>query len=99
MKRVILVVLSLFLMAMLTSVFVGCGANIKAENEKLKGQITTLQADNDKLRVEVQQLKEDAQKAAADKDATIANLTNENATLKKEVEDLKAKLPKKKKKR
>jgi hypothetical protein len=41
-------------------------------------------------------LKEDIQKAA-EKDATIASLTAENEALKKQVEDLKAQMAKKKK--
>jgi cell division protein FtsL len=39
----------------------------------------------------------DVQKAAAEKDTTISNLKAEIETLKKQVEDLTAKLPKKKK--
>jgi cell division protein FtsB len=42
-------------------------------------------------------LKEDAQKAAADKDSTINTLKAESEALKKQVEDLTAKIPKKKK--
>ncbi|MGA2468811.1 MAG: hypothetical protein ABSH06_31300 [Thermodesulfobacteriota bacterium] len=41
-------------------------------------------------------MKEDIQKAA-EKDATIASLTAENETLKKQVEDLMAQMAKKKK--
>jgi hypothetical protein len=46
--------------------------------------------------MEVQKLKEEMQKAA-EKDATIGSLTAENEALKKQVEDLKAQLAKKKK--
>jgi len=49
------------------------------------------------VKLEVQKLKEDAQKAAAEKDETINNLKAEAEALKKQVEDLTAKLPKKKK--
>ena len=34
----------------------GCGADIKAENEKLKTENTNLKSDNDKLKIEVQKL-------------------------------------------
>jgi cell division protein FtsB len=78
--------------------FVGCGADIKAENEKLKTENASLKSDNDKLKIEVQQLKEDAQRAAAEKDAKINTLTADNETLKKQVADLQAKTAKKKKK-
>jgi FtsZ-binding cell division protein ZapB len=49
------------------------------------------------LKLDVQKLKEDAQKMAAEKDATINNLKTESDALKKQVEDLTAKIPKKKK--
>lgn len=97
MKRVISAALSLLLIGLFVSALVGCGADIKAENEKLKAENTSLKADNDKLRLDVQKLKEDAQKMAADKDATIASLNTEKEALKKQVDDLTAKMTKKKK--
>ena len=97
MKRVISAALSLLLIGLFVSAFIGCGADIKAENEKLKAENTSLKADNDKLRLDVQKLKEDAQKMGADKDATIASLTTEKEALKKQVDDLNAKMTKKKK--
>ena len=97
MKRAVAVILSLFLIGMFLTVFVGCGADIKAENEKLKAENTTLKSENDKLKLDVQKLKEDTQKAAAEKDDLINNLKTENEALKKQVEDLTAKIPKKKK--
>jgi cell division protein FtsB len=45
----------------------------------------------------VKKLEENAQKVAAEKDATIASLNAENEALKKQVDDLNAKMPKKKK--
>jgi predicted RNase H-like nuclease (RuvC/YqgF family) len=80
------------------SAFVGCGADIKAENEKLKAENANLKSDNDKLRIEVQQSKEEIQKAAAEKDAKINTLTADNEALRKQVADLQAKTAKKKKK-
>jgi len=97
MKKAISVILSLLLMGMVLTVFVGCGADIKAENEKLKAENTTLKSENDKLKLDVQKLKEDAQKVAAEKDGIINNLKAESEALKKQVEDLTAKMPKKKK--
>ncbi len=98
MKRAISIFLSLFVLTTFTVGLAGCGADIKAENEKLKAENTTLKSDNDKLKLEVQKLKEEIQKAA-EKEATLASLTAENEALKKQVEDLKVKLtppPKKK---
>jgi len=63
MKKAISAILSLFLIGMLMTVLVGCGADIKAENEKLKAENTSLKSDNDKLKLEVQKLKEGIQKA------------------------------------
>jgi peptidoglycan hydrolase CwlO-like protein len=97
MKKAISGILSLFLIGMFLTVLVGCGADIKAENEKLKTENTSLKSDTGKLRLEVQKLKEEIQKAAAEKDATIGNLKAENEAFKKQVEDLSAKIPKKKK--
>jgi len=96
MKRAISLMLSLFLVAMFVSTLIGCGADIKAENEKLKAENNNLKSDNDKLKLEIQKLKEDIQKGA-EKEATITSLTAENEALKKQVEDLKSQLAKKKK--
>ena len=57
MRRIILIFLSFFVIGMLAMALVGCGADIKAENEKLKAENTTLKSDNDKLKLEVQKLK------------------------------------------
>ena len=89
MKKAISLILSFVLMGTMAMALVGCGADIQAENEKLKAEATNLKSDIDKLRLENQKLKEDIQKAA-EKDATITNLTAENEALKKQVEDLKA---------
>ena len=83
MKKVIWVALSLLLVGLFVSALVGCGADTKAENERLKGENTSLKSGNDKLKQDVQKLTEDAKKMAAEKDATIASLTAENETLKK----------------
>ena len=96
MKRSICVLLSFLLIAAFLTAMVGCGADIKAENEKLKAENTNLKSDNDKLKLEIQKLKEEIQKVS-EKDATIATLTDENEALKKQVEDLKAPKAKKKK--
>jgi len=42
MKRVICTILSLFLIMILVGTLVGCGADIKAENEKLKAESANL---------------------------------------------------------
>jgi len=104
MKRVIAAAISLLLIGVFISVLAGCGADIKAENEKLKAENANLKADNDKLRPDVKKLEEDAQKLAAEKDATIASkdatiasFNAENEALKKQVADLNAKMPKRKK--
>jgi cell division protein FtsB len=86
----------LLLTGLFVSALVGCGADIKEENERLKAENTSLKSDNDKLKLEIQKLKEDIQKAA-EKDATIASLTGENEALKKQVGDLNAQMAKKKK--
>ena len=91
MKRTISVVLSLALICFLFAALAGCGQEIKAENEKLKAENETLKADIAKVKGEVQKLKDDLQKAA-EKDTTIATLTEETTALKKELEDLKAKM-------
>jgi cell division protein FtsB len=96
MKKAISVILSFALVSLFIVALVGCGADIKAENEKLKAENTSIKSDNDKLKLEVQKLKEEIQKAA-EKEATIGSLTAENEALKKQVEDLKAQLTKKKK--
>jgi hypothetical protein len=90
MKRILSVGLSLVLIVMFTGSLVGCGQEIKAENEKLKAENATLKADSDKAKNEIQKLKGDLQNAA-EKDATISTLTAENDALKKELEGLKAK--------
>jgi len=95
MKRAVSAILSLVLIVIFVSALVGCGADIKAENEKLKTENTNLKSDNDKLKLEVQRLKEELQKTA-EKDTTITALTAENDAFKKQVEDLKAQLAKKK---
>ena len=96
MKRAIAAILPLIMIAMFVVALAGCGADIKAENEKLKAENTGLKSDNDKLRLEVQKLKEEMQKAA-EKDPLIVSLKAENETLKKQVEDLKVQSTKKKK--
>ena len=95
MKRGISAILSLLLIAMFVSALMGCGADIKAENEKLKTENTNLKSDNDKLKLEVQNLKEEIQKAA-EKEATIGSLTAENEALKKQ-ERIKSPISKKEK--
>ncbi len=98
MKKVLSVILSLALITLFAATLVGCGADIKAENEKLKAESTTLKSDIDKLKGENQQLKDAVQKAA-EKDNTINTLTAENETLKKQLEEMKTQkaTPKKKK--
>ena len=49
MKRAISAILSLLLIVMFVGALVGCGADIKAENEKLKTENTNLKSDNDKI--------------------------------------------------
>jgi predicted small secreted protein len=93
MKRTISAILSLALIGMLLATLVGCGQDIKAENEKLKAEAATLKSDLEKAKGEVQKLKEDVQKAA-EKDATIGTLTTENEGLKKQLEDMKAQMAK-----
>ena len=95
MKKTVPAILSLLLIALLVVSLAGCGADIKAENEKLKAEITVVKSDNDKLKLEIQKLKEELTKAA-EKDATISAMTAENEALKKQVEDLKTQLTKKK---
>jgi cell division protein FtsB len=100
MKRTISTILSFVMIVIFAAALSGCGADIKAENEKLKAENTSLKSDNDKLKIEVQKLKEGMeaiQKAAAEKDATIGTMTAENEALKKQVEDLKAQVTKKRK--
>jgi cell division protein FtsB len=97
MSRIISTILSLMLIGMLAVALVGCGADIKAENEKLKAENTSLKSDNDKFKLEIQKLKEEIQKAA-EKDATITSMKGENDALKQQVEDLKAQVAKRKKK-
>ncbi len=82
MKQVTSALLSFFLIATLVLSLAGCGADVKAENEKLKAENASLRSANDKLKLEVQRLKEEIQKAS-EKDTTIASLTEENASLKK----------------
>ena len=96
MKKAISVILSVFVIGILIAALTGCGADIKAENEKLKAENTNLKSDNDKLKLEVQKLKEEIQKGA-EKEATISSLNAENQALKKQVEDLKSQMTKKKK--
>jgi cell division protein FtsB len=95
-KQVLAVLLSFALIAILLFSLAGCGADVKAENEKLKAENANLKSGNDKLKLEVQRLREELQKAS-EKDATINSLTEENAALKKEVEDLKSRTNRKKK--
>ena len=97
MKSVIAAALSLLLIGVFVSVLAGCGTDIKAENERLKAENANLKSGNDKLKLDVEKLKEDAQKMAAEKDATIASMNAKNEALKKQVHDLNAKMPKKKK--
>jgi len=97
MKRVIAAALSLLLIGVFVSVLAGCGTDIKAENERLKAENANLKSGNDKLKLDVEKLKEDTQKMAAEKDATIASMNAKNEALKKQVHDLNAKMPKKKK--
>lgn len=97
MKRTLSVMLSLVLLSVFVLSLVGCGADIKAENEKLKAENANLKTEMDKVKLDLQKMKDESQKAAAEKDATIKNLTDENEALKKQVEDLKAaQVPKKK---
>lgn len=99
MRKTVSFTLSLVFIGLFVVSLVGCGADIKAENEKLKVETASLKSDNDKLKLEIQKLKEDLTKAA-EKDATIGSMTAENEALKKQVEDLKAQLaqpPRKKK--
>ncbi len=91
MRRIIFTFLSLFVIGMLVMALVGCGADIKAENEKLKAENINIKSDKDKLTLEIQKLKEEIQKGA-EKEAALTSLTAENEALKKQVEDLKAKL-------
>ena len=96
MRKTVSTLLSFVLIGLFVISLVGCGADIKAENEKLKTEITTLKSDNDKSKLEIQKLKEELTKAS-EKDATITSLTAENEALKKQVEDLKTQMTKKKK--
>jgi cell division protein FtsB len=97
MKRAASAILPLVMIVLLVVALAGCGADIKAQNEKLKAENASLKSDTDKLKLEVQKLKEEMQKAA-EKDATIGSLKVENEALKQQVGDLKAQLAKKKKK-
>jgi cell division protein FtsB len=81
MKRVISAGLLLLLIGLFVSTLVGCGADIKAENERLKAENANLKAGIDKLRLNVQKLKEDAQKMAAEKDVTIASRRKRSSNL------------------
>ena len=96
MKKTVSAILSLLMISVFVFALVGCGADIKAENEKLKAENATLKADSDKLKLDVQKLKEEVQKAA-EKDATITSLTADNEALKKQIEEMKAQTTKKKK--
>ena len=96
MKRTLAVFLSFIMIGMFVAVLAGCGADIKAENEKLKTENTNLKSDNDKLKLEIQKLKEEIQKAA-EKEGILNSTKAENEALMKQVEDLKAQLAKKKK--
>ena len=93
MRKSVSVAVSLALISVFTWSLMGCGADIKAENEKLKVENTNLKAEVDKLNLESQTLKNELQKAV-EKDATISSLTAENEGLKKQVEDLKAQITK-----
>jgi len=97
MKRTLSVVLSMLVLTAFVAALVGCGADIKAENEKLKAENTALKGSVDKMKADMQKLQDEVKKAG-EKDATISSLTAENETLKKEVEELKAKMAPKKKK-
>jgi cell division protein FtsB len=79
MKRTLSMILSFVMIVIFTATLFGCGAEIKAENQKLKEGMEAIQ------------------KATAEKDATIGTMKAENEALKKQVEDLKAQLTKKKK--
>jgi len=96
MKKTLSAILLFAMISLFIVALVGCGADIKAENEKLRAENTNLKSDNDKLKHEVQKLNEEIQKAA-EKEGTIGSLKAENEALKKQVEDLKAQLTKKKK--
>jgi predicted RNase H-like nuclease (RuvC/YqgF family) len=91
MKKGVSAVLSLVLIALFVAALVGCGQEIKAENEKLKAENASLKSDNDKIKGEVQKLKDEVQKAV-EKDATITSLTAEKEALMKQVEDQKAQM-------
>ena len=95
MRRTVSAFLWLTLIGLLIISLAGCGADIKAENEKLKTEVANIKSDNDKLKLEIQKLKEELTKAA-EKDATISAMTAENEALKKQMEDLKGQLSKKK---
>jgi len=91
-KRSVSVFVTLALVGLFLLSLIGCGADVKAENEKLKAENTNLKSDNDKLETEIQKLNEELSKTAAkvsEKDSTIASLTAENEGLKKEIGDLK----------
>ncbi len=99
MRRTLSALASLVLICVFVLSLIGCGADIKAENEKLKAENANLKTEIGKVKLDLQKLKDDSQKAAAEKDGTIKNLTDENEALKKQVETLKAaQVPAKKKK-
>ena len=89
MKKWIFLLFAMVLLAFWLLIHIGCGADIKAESEKLKTENNNLKSENDKLKLEVQKLNEEIQKIG-EKEATIVSLTSENEALKKQVEYLKA---------
>src|SRR4030043_1171974 len=89
MKKWIFILFAMVLLAFWLLIHIGCGADIKAENEKLKTENNNLKSENDKLKLEVQKMKEEIQKIG-EKEATIVSLTSENKVLKKQVEYLRA---------
>jgi predicted RNase H-like nuclease (RuvC/YqgF family) len=93
MKRILCLILSCVLIAILTGALSGCGQDIKAENEKLKAENATLKSSVEKSNAEIQSMKDQLQKSS-EKDAAISALTAENENLKKQLEDVKGKTSK-----
>ena len=63
MKQRMPAILSLILIGVFLLSLVGCGADIKAENEKLKAENANLKSGTDKLKLDIQKLKDELQKA------------------------------------
>jgi cell division protein FtsB len=74
---------------------VGCGPNLKEENEKLKKEIADLTADNDKLKADVNKLRGDASTLhtqMADLNMQISTLRTQNQDLQNELDKMKTQL-------